>query len=147
MSRNAVVTFALAAQPSPELNRHHKVYYSRAHINDYQRKAGQAESRLLYLFGNHREIRAYQDKHQLLCQQIRYNEVQARKPDYGCCAPNLYKVYREHRTVHIHPRRRESKSDQQIQKSLLQFPTEYYSSEQIAVTYQMTKKTICRSVP
>lgn len=82
MSRNAVVTFALRHN-IPRINRHHKVYYSRCPYKRYQRKAGQAESRLLYLFGNHREIWAYQDKHQLLCQQIRYNEVQTRKPDYG----------------------------------------------------------------
>lgn len=82
MSRNAVVTFALRHN-IPRINRQPQGVLFPCPYKRYQRKAGQAESRLLYLFGNHREIWAYQDKHQLLCQQIRYNEVQTRKPDYG----------------------------------------------------------------
>ena len=37
MSRNAVVTFALRHN-IPRINRHHKVYYSRAHINAIKEK-------------------------------------------------------------------------------------------------------------
>lgn len=54
------------------------------------------------------------------------------------------KVYREHRDGTYIPKKRESKSGQQIQKEPFTIPDGYYSSEQIAVTYQMTKKTICR---
>ena len=42
------------------------------------------------------------------------------------------------------PSKRESKSGQQVPKEPFTIPDGYYSSEQIAVTYQMTKKTICR---
>ena len=53
------------------------------------------------------------------------------------------KVYREHRDGTYTPKKRESKSGQQEQKEPFTIPDGYYSSEQIAVTYQMTKKTIC----
>ena len=54
------------------------------------------------------------------------------------------KVYREHRDGTYIPKKRESKSGQQVPKEPFTIPDGYYSSEQIAVTYQMTKKTICR---
>ena len=80
MSRNAVVTFA--AQYPPNQPPPRGVLFP-CPYRRHQRKAGQIESRLLYLCGNHRKIRAFQDKHQLLCQQIRHQTVQARKPDNG----------------------------------------------------------------
>ena len=52
------------------------------------------------------------------------------------------KVYIEHRDGTYTPKKREKKSDRP--KETFVIPEGYYSSEQIATTYQMNRKTICK---
>jgi len=52
------------------------------------------------------------------------------------------KVYIEHRDGTYTPKKREKKSD--LPKKTFVIPEGYYSSEQIAATYHMNRKTICK---
>ena len=52
------------------------------------------------------------------------------------------KIYIEHRDGTYTPKKREKECDRQ--KETFVIPEGYYSSEQIATTYQMNRKTICR---
>ena len=52
------------------------------------------------------------------------------------------KVYIEHRDGTYTPKKREKKSD--LPKETFVIPEGYYSSEQIAATYHMNRKTICK---
>ena len=54
------------------------------------------------------------------------------------------KVYREHRDGTYIPKSAKANPVSRYKKEPFTIPDGYYSSEQIAVTYQMTKKTICR---
>ena len=142
MSRNAVVTFALRHN-IPRINRHHKVYYSRAHINAIKEK----QDKLNPDYYTYSEIT---EKYGLTKINISYyvNKYDITRFKQGSRTMVLRtefdKVYREHRDGTYTPKKRESKSGQQVQKEPFTIPDGYYSSEQIAVTYQMTKKTICR---
>ena len=142
MSRNAVVTFALRHN-IPRINRHHEVYYSRAHINAIKEK----QDKLNPDYYTYSEITK---KYGLTKINISYyvNKYDITRFKQGSRTMVLRtefdKVYREHRDGTYTPKKRESKSGQQVQKEPFTIPDGYYSSEQIAVTYQMTKKTICR---
>ena len=142
MSRNAVVTFALRHN-IPRINRHHEVYYSRAHIDAIKEK----QDKLNPDYYTYSEIT---EKYGLTKINISYyvNKYDITRFKQGSRTMVLRtefdKVYREHRDGTYIPKKRESKSVQQIQKEPFTIPDGYYSSEQIAVTYQMTKKTICR---
>ena len=142
MSRNAVVTFALRHN-IPRINRHHEVYYSRAHIDAIKEK----QDKLNPDYYTYSEIT---EKYGLTKINISYyvNKYDITRFKQGSRTMVLRtefdKVYREHRNGTYTPKKRESKSGQQEQKEPFTIPDGYYSSEQIAVTYQMTKKTICR---
>ena len=140
MSRNAVITFALRHN-IPRINRHHEVYYSRAHIDAIKEK----QEKLNPDYYTYDEITK---KYGLTKINISYyvNKYDIKQFKQGSRTMVLRsefdKVYIEHRDGTYTPKKREKKSD--MAKETFVIPEGYYSSEQIATTYQMNRKTICR---
>ena len=140
MSRNAVVTFALRHN-IPRINRHHEVYYSRAHIDAIKEK----QDKLNPDYYTYAEIT---EKYGLSKINISYyvNKYDIKRFKQGSRTMVLRsefdKVYIEHRDGTYTPKKREKKSD--LPKETFVIPEGYYSSEQIAATYQMNRKTICK---
>lgn len=140
MSRNAVVTFALRHN-IPRINRHHKVYYSRAHIDAIKEK----QDKLNPDYYTYAEIT---EKYGLSKINISYyvNKYDIKRFKQGSRTMVLRsefdKVYIEHRDGTYTPKKREKKSD--LPKETFVIPEGYYSSEQIAATYHMNRKTICK---
>lgn len=140
MSRNAVVTFALRHN-IPRINRHHEVYYSRAHIDAIKEK----QDKLNPDYYTYAEIT---EKYGLSKINISYyvNKYDIKRFKQGSRTMVLRsefdKVYIEHRDGTYTPKKREKKSD--LPKKTFVIPEGYYSSEQIAATYHMNRKTICK---
>ena len=111
MSRNAVVTFALRHN-IPRINRHHEVYYSRAHIDAIKEK----QDKLNPDYYTYSEIT---EKYGLTKINISYyvNKYDITRFKQGSRTMVLRtefdKVYREHRNGTYTPKKRESKSGQQ----------------------------------
>ena len=140
MSRNAVVTFAMRHN-IPRINRHHEVYYSRAHIDAIKEK----QEKLNPDYYTYDEIT---EKYGLTKINISYyvNKYDIKRFKQGSRTMVLRsefdKIYIEHRDGTYTPKKREKECDRQ--KETFVIPEGYYSSEQIATTYQMNRKTICR---
>lgn len=140
MSRAAVATFALRHNV-PRINRHHEVYYSRQHIDAIKEK----QTKLNPDYYSYKEI---SEKYGLTPINISYyvNQYDIERFKQGSrtfvLRSEFDRMYREHRDGTYQPKKRERKEKPQEPKPLI--PDGYYSSEQIATTYQMTKKNACK---
>lgn len=117
------------------------MYYSRAHIDAIKEK----QEKLNPDYYTYDEIT---EKYGLTKINISYyvNKYDIKRFKQGSRTMVLRsefdKVYIEHRDGTYTPKKREKKSD--LPKETFVIPEGYYSSEQIAATYQMNRKTICK---
>lgn len=142
MTRAAVITFA-QRHNIPRINRHRKVYYSRAHIDAIKEKQNDFNP-------NYYTYKEIGEKYGLSKINISYyvNKYNIERFRQGSNTMVLRtefdRVYKEHRDGIYQPKKRVSKK--RVPKNEVSFtiPDGYYSSEQIAATYQMAKKTVCK---
>ena len=120
MSRNAVVTFALRHN-IPRINRHHEVYYSRAHIDAIKEK----QDKLNPDYYTYSEIT---EKYGLTKINISYyvNKYDITRFKQGSRTMVLRTEFDKYivsiGTVHIHPRSAKANPVSRYRKSLLQSP-------------------------
>lgn len=139
MSRSSVVSFAMRHN-IPRVNRHHDVYYSRAHVDAIKEK----QTKLNPDYYTYAEI---ERKYGLTTINISYyvNKYDILRFKQGSRTMVLRtefdRVYREHRDGTYQPKKRESKAKP---KEVFVVPEGYLSAEDIATTYEMTKRTACK---
>ena len=138
MSRASVASFALRHN-IPRINRHHDVYYSRAHMDAIKEK----QTKLDPDYYTYEEIKT---KYGITTINISYyvNKYDIERYKQGSRTmvkrTDFDRVYREHRDGTYQPKKREKEPTEP--KVMIAPPDGYLSAEDIAVQYTMTKTNV-----
>lgn len=144
MTRAAIVAFALRYN-IPRINRHHEVYYSKLHIDTIKEKNTEVDP-------NYYTFKEIKEKYNITTINVSYyiNKYDIDRYKKGSrtfvSRAEFDKVYKEHKDGTYKKNKQESspKTITKPQRKESLPPEGYYSAEEIAKMYTMTKQTVCR---